>query len=290
MKSIVKNRVLYLFIVPALLYLTLFTFYPLFKGIIISFQKVGFTGTSSFIGVQNYINVIKDSSFLQSVLNTLIIGLGILVIGFSFPILVALALNQITNRFFKKFAQSIVYIPHLLSWVVILGLWTNILSTGGLVNSTLSFLGVIHRPITFFSEESLARPLIVLMTIWKDMGYTSIIYLASLSSINPSLLEAADIDGATMVHKIRYIILPHLVPTMKVVFIITLMGVLRTFDSVFIMSNGLIADKIRTAIVFTYEKGILKFNLGLATAAALLVFLGTMIFTILIKKVVRYND
>ncbi|GAA0732171.1 sugar ABC transporter permease [Clostridium oceanicum] len=290
MRNIKKNSTIYLFVLPAILYLMIFIFYPLFRGMIISFQKYGIGGSNGFVGFENYINVIKDKTFITSVVNTLMISFGILIIGFSFPILVALGLNQITNKYFKKFSQSIVYIPHLLSWVVILGLWMNILSTDGIINSFLKNFGVIDKSITFFSKESFARPLIVLMTIWKDMGYTSIIYLASLVTINPNLYEAADIDGATMIHKVRYIILPHLVPTMKVVFLITLMGVLRTFDSVFIMSNGMIADKIRTAIVYTYEKGILKFDLGLATAGAILIFLGTMFFTVLTKKIIKYND
>lgn len=283
-----RSALLYTFILPAMLFFAIFTFYPLMKGIYISFQEYGLLGARGFAGFSNYIEVLKDIDFRDAVINTLVISFGILIIGFTFPIFIAISLNELTSKGFKKFSQTIIYVPFLFSWVVIIGIWNNILSPTGLVNQFLMNIRMIDNPIGFFGEAKFARELVVLMTIWKDMGYSSIIYLAAMSAIDPHLYEAADIDGAKLTHKIRYITFPLLIPTMKIIFLITLMGVLRTFDSVYIMSNGAIAHKIRTVVVFTYEKGLLRFDLGIATAAAILLFLITMVFTTVLKKVIRY--
>lgn len=220
--------------------------------------------------------------------NTFIVGGGILVIGFAFPILVAIALNEVTKNVLKRFTQTVIYIPHLFSWVVVGGIWISILSPdGGLVNELLKWAQL--EPIHFLTQERYARPVVIFTAIWKEMGYICIIYLAAIVGINPSMYESARIDGANLWHEIRYITLPQLIPTMKIVLMLNIMSVLKIFDQIFMMSNPLIAHKVDVIMLYTYEKGILQFQMGVASAAAYLVILATLILTIVTRIIIRYD-
>ncbi|PLR66262.1 ABC transporter permease subunit [Bacillus sp. UMB0893] len=290
MKAIKRNYSLYLMLIPIFIYFVLFSYYPLIRGFIISLQDFRIIGDRPFVGLDNYLTVLKDPAFLQASINTFAISGGILILGFIIPIIIAISLNEVINQTFKRFTQTVIYLPHLFSWVVVGGIWIFLLSPdGGLVNELLMFFGN-EQSVHFLVKEDLAKPIIILTAIWKDMGYICILYLAAIVGINPALYEAASIDGANRWHKIRFVTLPQLVPTMKIVLLLNIMGILRIFDQIFILVNPAIANEINVFMTYTYEKGILQFQMGIASAAAFLVLLMTMILTFVTRKLIRYDE
>ncbi|WP_378937613.1 ABC transporter permease subunit [Metabacillus herbersteinensis] len=277
-------------LIPIFLYFFVFAYYPLFRGLVISFQDFRIIGESPFIGLDNYLFILKDPEFLRVTINTFAISGGILILGFIFPIILALSLNEVINQTFKRFTQTVIYFPHLFSWVVVGGIWIYLLSPdGGLVNELLKWFGN-EEAIHFLVKEDYAKSIIILTAIWKDMGYTCILYLAAIVGINPSLYEAASIDGANRWHKIRHITIPQLVPTMKIVLLLNIMGILRIFDQIFILSNPAIAREVSVFMTYTYEKGILEFQMGIASAAAFLVLLMTLLLTFITRKLIGYDE
>ena len=282
-----RHWMLYLLIAPILAYFCAFLFYPMAQGIFLSTQKAGLLGPVGFIGWDNYAKVFSTPAVWQGIWNTLIIAAGITIVGTLLPILPAIALLQITPDWLKRGFQTAIYTPYLLSWVIIVGIWLNTLSPVGLVNSVLEGVGLIDAPINFFADPFWARPMVIGLTVWKDVGFHALIYLAALLSLSPDILEAADIDGANDYKKIRDILLPHLMPMIKVVFLITLLGSLRTFDSAFLMLNGRTADQIRTLAIFTYERGILNFDLGLASAAGVVLLVVSLLISGVAQVVTR---
>lgn len=288
MKILRKHASLYIMIIPVFIYFAIFTFYPLARGFLISLQDFRLIGDRPFIGLANYLAVFQDPVFWRVLINTLIIGGGILLIGFIFPIIIAICLNEIINTFLKKFIQTTIYIPHLFSWVIIGGIWIYVLSpNGGIVNELIRLTG--NEPIYFFTEEHLARPLMIAIAVWKDMGYNCILYLAAIVGINPNLFEAARIDGANRWQEIRHIMIPQLIPTMKVVFILNLMGVLKIFDQIYVLRNPAINRQIDVLMYYVYDKGILNFEMGEATAASFLVIVITFVCTVIVRRIIRYS-
>ncbi|CAM4505202.1 putative aldouronate transport system permease protein [Paenibacillus endophyticus] len=290
MNVIKRYSTLYLMMLPILLYFIIFTYYPLLRGLIMSFQQFRLIGDTPFIGLDNYLKVLRDPFFYDVLKNTLQIGGGILIVGFVAPIVMALLLNEIAQRKFKKIIQMVIYLPHLFSWVVIGGIWIFMLSPdGGVVNEILLALGN-DRPIHFLSSEAYAKWVMIFSASWKEMGYICILFLASIVSINPSLFEAARIDGANRWQLVRRITLPALYSTMKVVLLLNMMSILRMFDQIFIMRNPAIAKYVDVIMVYTYEKGIMEFNMGVATAASFIVIGMTFILTLLTRIVIRYDN
>jgi putative aldouronate transport system permease protein len=274
---------------PVIGYFLLFTYYPLVRGFILSFQKFRVFGSRPFIGLQNYKTVLTDPSFWQMLVNTLWIGGATLIIGFAAAIIVALSLNEVMQTWFKKLTQMIIYLPHLFSWVVVAGLWIFMLSPDyGFANDILKWLG--HPPIHFLGEETYGRWVIVASAVWKESGFTCILYLAAIVGINPALFEAARIDGANRWQQVRFITLPQLVPTMKVVLVLSTLGVLRIFDQILAMKNPVIERTVDVVMMYTYEKGILKFDMGVANAAGILILLATLILTLAMRRVTRYDE
>ncbi len=269
------HTALYVMMIPVIIYFGVFVYYPLVRGVLISFQDYRLLGERPYIGWENYTAVWGDPRFWQVVRNTLLIGGGILVVGFGPPIIVALALNEVVNRVFKRTSQTVIYLPHLFSWVVIGGLWIYLLSPrGGLVNELLDLIGV--GPVRFLTDVLWARALMVLLPIWKDMGFAAIIYLASITTISPTLYEAARIDGATRFQQIRQITLPLLVPTMKVVLMLNVLGLLRIFDQIYVMRNPVVQRKVDVLMTYVYDTGIQQFKVGYASAVSVLVLAATL--------------
>jgi putative aldouronate transport system permease protein len=280
----------YLMVAPAIVYFALFLFWPMAQGISISFQRFGLIGSMGFVGLDNYLAVFNDRVVANAFVNTALISAGITIFGTLLPIIPAIALAEITPKFMRRGFQTVIYVPYLLSWVIIIGIWTNTLSPISLVNSALLGLGLIERPIAFFASPAWGQPLVVGLTVWKDMGFTALIYFAALMSLNTDLIEAAELDGANGFQKIRDIVLPHLVPVMRVVFLITLLGSLRTFDSAFLMLNGRTASTVRTLAVFTYERGILRFDLGIASAAGVLLLILSLAVAFLVRRLPGFKS
>ncbi|SDN72082.1 putative aldouronate transport system permease protein [Paenibacillus sp. yr247] len=290
MKAVWKFKSLYIMMLPIMAYFLVFSYYPLIRGFIISFQEFRLIGNRPFIGFDNYLTVLKDHAFWEMLQNTLILGGGMLLIGFIMPIILALSLNEILSAWFKKVIQMIVYVPHLFSWVVVGGMWILMLSPDtGIVNGILKLFGTV-KPIGFMSSQDTARWVMVLTSVWKEMGFICILYLATIVAINPALYEAARIDGANRWQLVRFVTLPSLVTTMKVVIMLNVLSILRIFDQIVVMRNGAIAKKVDVIMMYTYQKGILEFKVGLATSAGFLVIFATLIITFVTRAIIRYDE
>ncbi|AJY73490.1 ABC transporter permease subunit [Paenibacillus beijingensis] len=290
MKVFRKYAALYLMMLPIVIYFLVYSYYPLFKGLQISFQDYRLMGNRPYIGLDNYIKVVHDPIFWQSFVNTLVISVGILLFGFIAPLIIALSLNEVLNVWFKKAAQMILYIPHLLSWVVIGGMWIFLLSPDiGLVNQLLSRT-IQLQPVHFLADSFWARWVMIGVATWKDMGYTCILFLAGIVSINPSLYEAARMDGASRWQQVRNVTLPQLANTMKVIFLLNTLGILRIFDQVFIFRNPSTASKVDVLMMYTYQKGIMDLQIGTAAAASFFVVLFTLILTLIVRKLTRFDE
>lgn len=272
---------------PIALYFLIFTYFPFLKGLVMSFQENRLIGNRPFAGVENYSLVIQDPDFLASIKNSLIIGIWDMVLYFILSLLFAIILNELLNKTLKKTVQTIAYLPYLFSWAVIGGVWALIFDIQGLANQFLSLFNV--DPIFFLAQPYLARPLIIAMGVWRSMGYFALLYTVAIVNIDSQLYEAARIDGASRMVQIRSIILPSLAPTMKTILVLLSIGVLTHFDEIFIMVNPANRRQIGTLLLYVFETGIINFKTGTASAGATLVMAGTLIFTAIIRKLIKYD-
>ncbi|MCM3628470.1 ABC transporter permease subunit [Paenibacillus glycanilyticus] len=290
MRLLKKYSALYVMMVPVIAYFLVFAYYPLVKGLQTSFQDYKLMGDRPYVGFANYSAVLHDSLFWDAVVNTLVIGGGILCFSFVAPLAIALSLNEVLRTWFKKAAQMILYVPHLLSWVVVGGIWIFMLSPdSGIINMIL--VHVFHmKPINFMADSGWARWILILLATWKEMGYTCILFLAGIVSINPSLYEAARMDGASRWKQLIYVTIPQLSNTMKVVFLLNTLGILRIFDEVFILRNPTIAAKVDVLMMYTFQKGILEIQLGPAAAASFFVLLLTLALTLVVRRITRFDE
>ncbi len=249
-----RNKFLYLMILPGLGWLILFQYVPIY-GITMAFQdfsfRRGYFG-SEWVGLKHFVWLFENPGFMRAFANTWIINLMRTAFGFPAPIILALLLNEVRHSGFKRTVQTVSYLPHFISWVVLAGLFNALLSFDtGVVNNLLDAIGLPR--VDFLQNNTFFRPTLVLTDIWKEVGWGTIIYLAAIAAINPELYESAHVDGATRFQRIRYITLPGIAPTMIVLFILGLGRVLILgFDQVYNLYNPLVyetGDIIQTFIV-----------------------------------------
>ncbi|BBH20138.1 protein LplB [Paenibacillus baekrokdamisoli] len=266
-----RERYLFLLLMPGLLYFIVYRYIPML-GNIIAFQDFSpFRGflNSEWIGFHHFKTIFSDQEVIRVLWNTLL--LSFLQIGFAFPvpIILAIMLNEIKNEWYKRIVQSIVYLPHFLSWVVVIGIVTIFLKNEGIVNRILNpLLGI--EPISFLQQPGWFMPLVVLEVIWKEAGWGTIIFLAALSGINPSLYEAAVVDGANRWRQIWHITLPALRSTIVILFILRLGTVLDSgFEQIFLMLNPFTMDVGNVLDTYVYFKGIQNADFSFGTAVGL---------------------
>jgi len=288
LKQIKKYKAIYIMLLPVLLYFIVFSYYPLLLGIVQSLQKNKLIGTPEFIGIANYKEVLGDYQFKQAFENSLVIGIGTQLLSFVLSILLAIGINEIGSKLSKSTMQTVTYLPNLFSWTVVGGMWIFILSTNGLINSVLTSNG--HDSIQFLADTKYSQAIMILTGAWKSIGYYAVLFLASIVSIDPNIFEAAQIDGASRGKQITKILIPQLIPTMKIIIVLGTMGLLRNFDQVFVMGNPTIMDKVRTVLLYIFTEGITQFKVGKATAAATVVLIATLIITFIVRKLVKYDD
>lgn len=290
-KQIKKYRFIYFMLLPIAVYFIVFSYYPLVLGIFNSFRESKLIGSPEFVGISNYIGVLKNPLYMQALENTIVVGLFTFIVQFALGLIIALSLSEIKNNFVKSSIQSVTYLPNLLSWAIVGGMWITILSPSGMVNGILrSIYGGDFSPIIFMSEPKYARTIMVLTGAWKGSGYYAVLFMAAIVNIDQSIYEAANIDGATRLKQMTYITIPNLVSTMKVIIVLGSMGFLRNFDQIFIMSNSSIHEKVRNLLYLIYTDGITKFKVGTATAAATLVLILTFIISTIVRKITKYDQ
>ena len=260
----------YLMCAPGMIWLFLFSIVPM-SGILMAFQnykpKKGIFG-SQFIGMENFEYLFSMKDAQNVIINTLIIAIWKIVLNLIIPLTFALLLNEIKNMKFKRTVQTIVYLPHFLSWVILASILTNIFGYDGIVNQLAGIFGL--SPKVFLADAGFFRGLIIGSDVWKEFGYNAVIYLAALTSINPTLYEAASIDGATRWEQTRYITLPSLTNTIVLLTVLALGNVLNAgFDQVFNMYNPLVYSTSDIIDTWVYRIGLTKMQFSLATAAGL---------------------
>jgi putative aldouronate transport system permease protein len=287
-RSMRKFRALYLMFFPVALYFALFNYYPFAKGIVMSFQGNRLIGPKPFVALANYREVIADSDFLRALLNSIVIGLADMGLYFALSLFLALCIAELGSRFAKRAVQTIAYLPYLFSWSVIAGVWILIFDQRGIVNAIGGFLGA--KAVFFLAEPGLARPLIVGMGVWRSIGYFALLFTVAITDIDPSLYEAARIDGASRARQVLSVTLPCLRGAMKVVIVLLVMGVLTHFDEMFVMQNPANKTRISTLLVYVFDMGITKFKTGFATAGATLVMGGTLLLVGLARRAVKYDE
>lgn len=263
-----RYRWLYVMIIPSLLYFVIFTYWPLWNAQIAfkDFKPLLGVELSPFVGFKHFITFFKSIYFSQLIGNTLIFSLAKLVLGIPMAILLALALYESSLRLFSSFVQTVAYLPHFLSWVIMFGVLLMMLSPSeGLANDVIEGLG--GKPIAFLTSPDWFRYVVIFSDIWKETGWSTIIYLAALMGIDPSLYEAAAVDGASRMQRIFYISLPGILPVVVVVTLLRLGNILDAgFQQIFVLYSlpvYRVSDIIDT---WVYRQGILEFQFSLATA------------------------
>lgn len=257
--------------IPVILYFVIFCYVPMY-GVIISFQdyypRLGITG-SEWVGFKHFEKLFTGRYFFPVLRNTLIISIGKLLFGFPAPIILCLLLNEVRSLKFKKVVQTISYLPHFISWVVLASIVQTILSpSSGVVNYIIQLLG--GEPIFFMGSSDWFRKVIVGSSIWRDTGWQTVVFMAAILSIDPQLYEAADLDGAGMFQKMIYVTLPCIAPTIIIMFIMATGNVIQDdFDQIYNMLNAKVMDVGDVIGTYTYRMGIEKMNFSYATAVGL---------------------
>ena len=270
-REIKKHKVMYLFLLPAVILVLIFAYLPM-GGIVMAFQKFdlvkGFAH-SPWVGLKHFATFLKDADFFLSVKNTLVINLLSILFGFPLPVFFAIMIFSMAAGPYKHVTQTISYLPHFVSWVVVAGLVYKILDVNtGIVNVLLMRLG--YEPVPFMREPDNFWAIITTVSIWKELGWGSIIYLAALSGIPAEQYEAATVDGANSRQRLLYITLPGMAPTIGLMFIFTVGGLLKdSFDAVYNLRNALVSSTANTIEYYVLAKGVLGGKLSLAAAIGL---------------------
>lgn len=287
-KSLTRDWLLYLFLLPVVAYVVIFCYWPMY-GLQISFQRFtfaqGFSG-SEWVGLYWIKKFINSPKFWMILKNTLVLSFYSLFATFPLPIILALVLNNVKNLKFKKFAQTITYMPHFISTVVIVGMITLFFSpTSGIVNTILSWFG--GSGDTYFMGETKYFPhLYVWSSVWQEMGWNSIIYLAALSGVDPQLHEAARIDGASKLQRVLHIDIPAILPTIIILLIMrcgSLIGV--GYEKVYLMQNELNLDVAEVISTYVYKMGLLSKQYSFSTAVGLLNNVVNFTLLIVVNKI-----
>lgn len=276
-----EEKYLQLMALLGVIWMLVFNYAPMY-GILIAFKKNYRITTPLFSmdflksawaakgGFQHFINFFKDDEFLNILTNTLGISVIKLFINFPLPIIFALMLNEVRNAKFKKFIQTISYMPHFLSWVVLGGILTTWLGETGLLNEILVKLGIIAEGKPYLAFPKYFWGIVIGSDLWKELGWSAIIYLAAISSIDQEMYEAARVDGASRWKQIWTITLPSILPTITIMFILAVGGLMSSnFDQIFVLYNPLNAPRSNTIDIYTYTTAMRSMRYSYASAIGL---------------------
>jgi putative aldouronate transport system permease protein len=275
----------YIMFIPVVVVLFVFFYWPM-AGIRYAFSTYKLkqitlrSGPDYSTGLGNFKRLFSSDPFIGSLRNTIILSFINLVLAMVCSVGIALLINEIQNAWGKKIVQTVLYLPHFLSWVVVASIFILILSAGadatgadttttGFINAILLKVGIIKQPINFITESKYWRGVWYFVNRWKETGWGTIIYLAALSGISPDLYEAAEIDGAGRLKQTWYITIPSIMNTILVVFILNLAKIMNVFESVFVMYNSLVYDVSDVIQTYTYRVGIVGNDYGYSTAIGL---------------------
>ncbi|MDQ0917834.1 sugar ABC transporter permease [Paenibacillus sp. V4I5] len=256
-----KNRAIYLMVLPVVLYFFIFKYFPMY-GAVIAFKDFspakGIWG-SDWVGFQHFKDFFQSYYFIRVLRNTFLISFYNLIFGFPAPIILAILLNELRQKLFKSIVQTVSYLPHFISIVVISGLIIDFTNRGGIVNSIIMFFGGQDSALMNNAENF--RTIFVSTSVWQELGWSSIIYLAALSGINPELYEAVRVDGAGRFRQIWSVTLPGLIPTIMILLILRIGGLMEVgFEKVVLLYNPNTYETADVISSFVYREGLAQGN------------------------------
>lgn len=271
-KEVGRQKVLLIWAAVFVVYGFVFCYLPL-AGWIMAFQnykpKDGLFG-SQFVGLAKFQQLFSDDTFLGVIRNTLAMGVLNLVTTFVMAILFAILLNEVRTVWWKKTIQTISYLPHFLSWIIVTGILHDALSSTGIVNELLVNLGIFETELNFFAYPKYFWGIVAFANVWKETGWNAIIYLAAITSIDPSLYEAASIDGAGRFAKIWNITLPGIRSTIMILLLMNVGNVLNAgFEVQYLLGNGLVQNVSQTIDIYVLKWGISQGDYAIGTAAGI---------------------
>lgn len=254
-----RNKAIYVMLIPVILYFIVFKYGPLY-GATIAFKDYtlvkGING-SPWVGFEHFVTFFESPFFFRVLRNTLLLSLYSLLFAFPAPILLALALNEVRNALFKRFVQTVTYIPHFISLVVVCGFIIDFLARDGVITDLIVWLGGERN--AYLSQAEHFRTIYIASGIWQEIGWGSIIYLAALSGINPELYEAAKVDGAGRLRQVRSITLPGILPTIMILFIMKIGSLLDVgYEKIILLYSPTTYETADVISSFVYRKGILE--------------------------------
>ena len=280
---------LYLLLLPAILYTAVFLYIPMY-GVLMAFQDYspvkGIIG-SNFVGLKHFKKFFSTYMAKQIISNTVILSGYSLLASFPFPVILALMLNYCVNRRFGKIVQTVTYMPYFISVMVLVGMMNIFFSTNyGVVNTVLQALGI--EPFSFMSSEKSFRHMYVWSGIWQGMGYSSVIYFAALSGIDPTLYEAAELDGASKLQRIRYIDLPSIMPTVIIMLIMSAGNLMSIgFEKAYLMQNDRNSGVSEIIATYVYKVGLIDARYSFSAAINLFNSAINFVILIVINKISR---
>ena len=289
LKEIRKNTAIYLMLLPAIFYLLIFCYYPIVDGIEMSFRDVVINSSEkNYIGWENYQTIFQDKYFWSALRNTFIFAFWNCFLGVALSGLCAVMLNEIRRPFTRRFIQTSIYLPNLLSWVVVGSSFMFMLSpTVGPVNQILQMCG--QESFYFFGDIPSSRFLLIFINQWKITGYGVIIYMAAIIGISSEQYEAAIIDGVNRFQQIVYITIPNISNTIKVMLMLNIMGMFQLFDPIYILSNRITQNNTDVIMTYVYRTSLAKIDLGPGAAASVFISIIALIFTLVAKKMTKFG-
>lgn len=285
-QEVKRSWPLYVLILPSFILALVFCYAPM-GGIVMAFQNykpwLGFSG-SEWVGLENFKNIFQFQESYQAIINTVIIAVSKIVLGLVVPVIIALLLNEVRNLGLKKGIQTLVYLPHFLSWVTVAGMLREILGMDGLINAFLGKFGI--EPIFFLGEAGMFRQIAILSDLWKGFGFGIIVYLATISNIDPVLYEAAEMDGASRIQQTLHITLPSMTPMIIVMATLSLGNVLNAgFDQIYNLYSPLTYSTGDIIDTYVYRQSLINGQYSFGTAVGLFKSVIGLILTTISYKV-----
>lgn len=281
-----RNWPLYIMILPSFVLAIIFCYIPM-GGLVMAFQNykpwLGITG-SEFVGWDNFKQIFQFKDSYQAIINTIIIAVSKIILGLIVPIIMALLLNEVKNVGLKKGIQTLVYLPHFLSWVTVAGMMKDILGLDGIVNAFLQKCGM--SPIFFMGEAGMFRQIVVISDLWKGFGFGMIVYLAAISNIDQSLYEAAEMDGANRLQQTWHITVPGIMPMIIVMATLSLGNVLNAgFDQIFNLYSPLTYSTGDIIDTYVYRQSLINGQYSFGTAVGLFKSVIGLVLTVISYRI-----
>ncbi len=284
------QKVLIFWALAITIYGVIFYYLPL-CGWLMAFQNYKpVTGLlhSEFIGLGKFKLLFSDVTFLRVIRNTLAMGIINLAVTFIMAIVFAILLNEMASKGGKKVVQTISYLPHFLSWIIVTGILHDALSGTGIINTLIMHFGWASQPINFFAHEKYFWPIVAFANVWKETGWNAIIYLAAITSIDPSLYEAAAIDGAGRWAKIKNVTLPGIKPTIMILLLMNVGNVLNAgFEIQYLLGNGLVQNVSQTIDIYVLKWGISQGDYSIGTAAGIFKSVVSIVLIVIFNNIAK---